>query len=78
MRRLSIAEKESYKAWQSYILALVEESSINTSEPVHEQRARIEKLEAEPEEWFKYYFPSFASSEPAPFHKQASDEAIAQ
>lgn len=76
MRRLSIAEKESYKAWRSYILALVEESSINTSEPVHEQRARIEKLEADPEEWFKYYFPSFASSEPAPFHKQATKRLL--
>lgn len=76
MRRLSIAEKESFKAWRSYILALVEESSINTSEPVHEQRARIEKLEADPEEWFKYYFPSFASSEPAPFHKQATKRLL--
>lgn len=76
MRRLSIAEKESYKAWQSYIFALVEESSINTSEPIHEQRARKERLEAEPEEWFKYYFPSFASSEPAPFHKQATKRLL--
>lgn len=72
MRRLSIAEKESYKAWQGYILALLEESSVDTNEPVHEQRARVERLESDVEAWFGYYLPSFSSCEPAPFHKEAT------
>ena len=76
MRRLNIDEKESLKAWQGYLLALIEESSVDTTEPIEVQKARIAQLEADPEAWFKYYFPSFATCEPAPFHKQATKRLL--
>lgn len=38
MRRLNIDEKESLKAWQGYLLALIEESSVDTSEPIEVQK----------------------------------------
>jgi len=76
MRRLNIDEKESLKAWQGYLLALIEESSVDITEPIEVQKARIAQLEADPEAWFKYYFPSFATCEPAPFHKQATKRLL--
>ena len=76
MIRLNIDEKESLKAWQGYLLALIEESSVDTTEPIEVQKARIAQLEADPEAWFKYYFPSFATCEPAPFHKQATKRLL--
>lgn len=45
---------------------------INTRETQAERIARVRRLEAHPEEWFKYYFPNFCTSEPAQFHIAAT------
>lgn len=72
MRRLTIDEKESLKDWQAYLLALVEESGVDSSEPVEVQRRRVQALEADVEEWFRYYFPTFSTAPATDFHRAAT------
>lgn len=45
---------------------------LEISETNAEKRKRIARLEADDEEWIKYYFAAYAKSEPAPFHKAAT------
>ncbi len=42
------------------------------AETLEEKRERIAMLEADPEEWFRYYFPKYYYSEPAQFHIDAT------
>ena len=42
------------------------------SETNAEKRVRIKYLESNPEEWFAYYFPAYATAPPAQFHKDAA------
>ena len=49
----------------------------NLNETSIEKAKRIKRLEASPEEWFRYYFPNYCTSEPAPFHKEATKRIIA-
>ena len=50
---------------------------VDTTETYAQQQERIKRLEANPEEWFKYYFPNFAYAEPAPFHKRSTKAVLA-
>ncbi len=40
------------------------------------KRARIQHLEANHEEWFSYYFPTYATAAPADFHKAATERVL--
>ncbi len=76
MQPLSHAEKQALFDWDKFV------SDMNRDFPVHadnselEKRKRIEKLEADDEAWFKYYFPAFYSSEPATFHKKSTKRVM--
>lgn len=50
---------------------------INTRETQAERIARVRRLEAHPEEWFRYYFPNFCTAEPAKFHRLATARLLA-
>jgi predicted phage terminase large subunit-like protein len=47
-----------------------------TSETTVKRAKRIANLEAEPEEWFAYYFPAYAYAQPAQFHIDATSRVL--
>ena len=51
-------------------------TSIMVDEDTEDQQARIARLEADPEEWFKYYFPRFAYAQPAEFHLESTRRVL--
>ena len=71
------ADKQGLKAWDEYRKQVMQSTPVDLTESLTEQKRRVEKLEADPEAWFKYYFPKFAFAEPAPFHKAATKRVLA-
>lgn len=49
---------------------------VDLNETAIEKAKRIKFLEANDEEWFKYYFPNFYTAEPAPFHKASTKKVM--
>lgn len=65
-------DREALKSWEDFKKAIAKATYIDLSETEQEKKNRITKLEANPEEWFKFYFPNYAKSESANFHKAAT------
>jgi len=65
--------KSQYQAlWDQFKENIGNSTPVDVSETTDQKRERIKKLEKLPEAWFKYYFPDFATAEPAAFHKTAT------
>lgn len=62
--------------WKRHSDNLFREDAINVDETPLEKKKRIADLEANPEEWKKYYFSKFCTAEPAPFHLDASKQIL--
>jgi len=75
--RTQKTEKQWISFWEQLVRAILEHTTIDESETEQERRARIERLEATPEDWFSYYFPRYAYARPADFHKDATKRVIA-
>lgn len=74
-----MARTESKKyllLWEQYRENERKSTPINLRESAAEKRKRIDWLEANEEEWFKYYFPTHYKSEPAPFHIKATKRIL--
>lgn len=69
-------DKQSLEDWKEYIRQLVAATAVDISETDEVRKDRLARLEADPESWFTYYFPLFASSEPAAFHRQSTRRVI--
>ena len=69
-------DNQALKYWDDYKKQVSQSTFIDVSETAEEQRKRMEKLEKDPEKWFKYYFPKFAFAEPAQFHKDATKRVL--
>ncbi len=73
----SKAENRKYEAlWKKYRDNATKSTPVDLKETEPERQKRIKHLEAHPEEWFAYYFPSYYKSEPAPFHKAATKRVL--
>lgn len=73
MARLGRATDKDYlQAWRQYVDNFRSSTPFSLSETKPEQLKRMARLEKNPEEWFRFYFPNFCTSEPAPFHKKAT------
>ncbi len=68
--------KKAYDEWQEYRNALIKATAIDKTESFAEKQRRIKRLEANPEEWFAYYFPSYCTAPPADFHKRATRRIV--
>lgn len=73
---MKIADKQALKYWDDYRRQVLQSTFIDLTETAIQQKKRIERLEANPEEWFKYYFPKFAFAEPANFHIAATKRIL--
>lgn len=67
-RRLKISDRDALREWDEFRQGLLNAATVDDTETVPEKRTRITRLEADNEAWFKYYFPNYYKSEPAPFH----------
>lgn len=68
----TLSDKQYIDRWTAFKDSFSRATPVDTSESKAEQRKRIARLEKNPEEWFRYYFPNYYSAEPAPFHKAAT------
>lgn len=75
---MSLRSDKSYIAqWQEFRDNTLKATPVDLFETAVQKSKRIKHLEAHPEEWFKYYFPNFYTSEPAPFHIRATKRVLA-
>lgn len=70
------SNKKYFDQWQEFRDNISKATPIDLTESVADKEKRIKYLESNDEEWFKYYFPNFYSSEPAPFHKKATKRVM--
>jgi hypothetical protein len=68
--------KAYFDLWQEFRDNTLKSTPVDLNETAAEKLKRIAHLEAHPEEWFKYYFPNFYTSDPAPFHKKSSQKVL--
>lgn len=71
-----ITDKQYFEQWQEYRENISKATPVDLNETVAEKNKRIAFLEKNPEKWFKYYFPNFYTSEPAPFHITATNRVL--
>lgn len=65
-------DKQLLQDWEQYYSQFISDVEVDSSESDIDRQRRIGRLEAHPEEWFKYYFPKYCTAEPAPFHIAAT------
>lgn len=66
-----ITDREALQRWEAYRKSVISATPV-PDETVAEKQKRMAFLEANPEEWFKFYFPQYAYADPADFHKKAT------
>ncbi len=71
-KKNKISDKQAKINWDSYFENYLASISVAKNETRKEQQDRIKRLEANFEEWKKYYFPKYCSAPAAPFHIKAS------
>ncbi|RWX00925.1 hypothetical protein [Flavobacterium cerinum] len=69
-------DKSYFDSWQEFRDNTRKATPVDLNETATQKANRIKKLEADDEAWFKYYFPNFYTSEPAPFHKKATQRVM--
>lgn len=75
-KRMKPIDKYALAEWEVIRKSILEASPIDTNESEGDKRIRIAKLEANSEEWFKYYFAAYYKCEPAPFHRRSTKRLI--
>ncbi len=75
-KRRKISDKQAKINWDSYFENFISKVSAAKNETKEEQQDRIKRLEANFEEWKKYYFPKYCFAPAAPFHIRASKRLL--
>lgn len=73
---LSRKDKSKLQSWETFKTNQYRATPVDLNENASQRLKRIEKLEKNPEQWFKYYFPNFYTHEPAPFHIKATKRVL--
>lgn len=68
--------KQYAEAWEELKESILSSTPVDKSESAVVQLKRKRELEADPEKWFKWYFPKFAYAAPADFHKAATQRVV--
>ena len=71
-----MTNRQYISQWNKHCKFVLQATPIDINEPLEKQKQRIAELEANPEEWFKYYFPGYTTAEPADFHKAATQRVL--
>lgn len=70
------SDKQLLEDWRQYYESFISDVEVDTDESQPDKLKRIARLEADPELWFKHYFPAYCTAEPADFHKAATKRLI--
>ncbi len=73
---MALSDKKIELLWSEFRDSVRNSTPVDKSETPEQKRKRMIRLEANVEEWFVYYFPRYAFSEPASFHKKATQRVI--
>lgn len=76
LRQHSRDDRLAFDFWESYYKDYQSTDSIDYNESPEDIEERKKRLEATPEEWFKYYFEKYCTAEPAPFHKRSTKRIL--
>lgn len=76
MAKRKVTDKQYLKLWEQFRSNISKATPVDLSETPIQKEKRKAELEAQPEKWFKYYFPNFYTSEPAPFHIRATKRVL--
>lgn len=68
--------KQLAQEWEQWIEQFLQDVADEPGQTPEERAARIKSLEADPEEWFKYYFPTYCTAPSAPFHRKATKRLL--
>jgi hypothetical protein len=71
-KRLTPQERVDVQRWEELVRSFRESTSVNPEDSQADIERRKKRLEANDEEWFRYYFPEYYTCEPADFHKRAT------
>src|ERR1035437_3377026 len=66
------SNKNALLDWEDFLQNVRNSTPVDVNESESEKKKRIKKLEADPEEWFKYYFPKYCFAEAADFQKRST------
>jgi hypothetical protein len=69
-------DKQALIDWDEFLQQIKNSTPIDHNESEEQKAARIKKLEAKPEDWFKYYFPKYSFAAPADFHKKSTKTVL--
>lgn len=69
-------DKDYLEQWQKYCDNFRNATPTDLNETQADKFRRISRLENNPEEWFKYYFPHYCTAKPAAFHIAAAKRLI--
>lgn len=70
------ADKRAEFDWDEFVQDMNRDAPVHSNETEQQKRKRIAALEKDDEAWFKYYFSTFYTSEPAPFHIKATKRVM--
>jgi hypothetical protein len=73
---MSLTDKKQLQDWQEYVLSITTATTIIQDESAEQINMRKEILEAKPDAWMQYYFPTYAFAAPAAFHIAATNRLI--
>lgn len=73
---IKAADKRALFDWDEFVINMNRMSPVDLNESPEDKRKRIGRLEANHEEWFRYYFEAYYTSEPAPFHKKSTERVM--
>ncbi len=65
-------DRQSLQQWEEFRQNLIKATAVNINETESERVKRVARLEANPEEWFAYYFPNYYKCKPAGFQVKAT------
>lgn len=68
---------KAVKEWEDHHSNMLRDVTVNMSETESDKLIRRTRLEKEPEEWFRHYFPKYYSAEAAPFQKKSTRRLLA-
>lgn len=69
-------DKQALLEWEEFLESIRNSTPVDHNESEADKVKRMKRLEADPEAWFAYYFPKFASAKPAPFHIKSTKKVL--
>jgi predicted adenine nucleotide alpha hydrolase (AANH) superfamily ATPase len=71
-----VQDNKAIVFWDKYVKDLERSTVVDLFESQEAKLKRIKRLESNHEKWFRYYFPNYYSSEPAPFHVRSTNRVM--